>query len=139
MIFFKWLGLFVVIALLFQAFKAGKAGRALSRTIGGDEYEKLLSHHQSALRRAGLLTLFAVVVIELLVRTSPFPYALPWWFFEFHLACVVAFVLILAVIVFKYTGLANPAIHRQLVYPAFAFLGLIVLTGGIQLVLLPVG
>ena len=137
MIFCKWLGFLVVVLLLSQVVRAGIAGRALSRSTD-DEEELLLSQHRSALKRSGLLIVVAVVIVELLVRMSPVPYATPT-LLAFHLSCVAAFVLLIALIVFKYTGLANPVMHRRLVYPAFIALALIVLSGGIQLALLPVG
>ncbi len=129
----KLLVLAIGVTIAWHLFNIWRAGRKLAQAR---DYH-VLEHHKGMVTCVACLTLVAVVLIEMMVRISPNPYAVNPLLMVFHLLIVAALVLVFVATVTRFTGLKRPQIHGKFAYSFYSLYVLAIGTGSVMLYRLP--
>lgn len=102
----------VLVVFLYNLFQTVKHGRKYAHVFWSEEVD--LANHKKYAKRAFEIAVFAVLVVETVVRFNKPLYDTLFWV---HLCffAIPCFVL-LALIRFKYTGLKHPKVHGKFIY-----------------------
>lgn len=123
----SWIMLLLgLILVVFLTYTGKVAKRRFKSTL--PERWMLVGHHQAFAACVTTCVLVGVVGIEILVTRMGGMWGNPW-LIALHLTFAVAMLVALVFVLLKYTGIANPSMHRMLVYPFMMFYAVAFYTG----------
>lgn len=104
--------------VFYQLLRLGLLGRKLAASrAAGEAYDTyLVESHRSTFHCAFWVAVVAVIMIEMAMRMNGYTYPLNSLLFKAHAAGDVSLVIVVGIVVFRYTGLRNSSVHRRLVY-----------------------